>query len=147
MKIKKVVFFLINIQLTFATKAFYILFSNQVTNNSKWPHQLCQNNGVGPQGNECVDATQYENGVFIASPQNVTQDVVKKVKTDVKNSKVVAYFDFGELPLAYNAKECPFCKSHIMGDRAGRNCSTTYQCGPSPFLTKLQTIFPNKFIK
>ena len=49
-------------------------------------------------------------------------------------------FDFGELPLAYNAKECPFCKSHIMGDRAGRNCSTTYQCGPSPFLTKLQTI-------
>lgn len=144
MKIK-VVFFLINIQLTFATKAFYILFSNQVTNNSKWPHQLCQNNGVGPQGNECVDATQYENGVFIASPQNVTQDVIKKVKTDVKNSKVVAYFDFGELPLAYNAKECPFCKSHIMGDRAGRNCSTTYQCGPSPFLTKLQTIFPNKY--
>ena len=31
-----------------------------------------------------------------------------------------------------------------MGDRA-RNCSTTYQCGPSPFLTKLQTIFPNKY--
>ena len=38
------------------------------------------------------------------------------------------------MPLAPSA-ECPFCNSHIMGDRPGRNCSTTYRCGPSPFLS------------
>ena len=29
-----------------------------------------------------------------------------------------------------------------MGTRPGRNCSTTYTCGPSPFLSALQTTFP-----
>ena len=29
-----------------------------------------------------------------------------------------------------------------MGDRPGRNCSTTYHCGPSPFLDALQQAFP-----
>lgn len=31
-----------------------------------------------------------------------------------------------------------------MGDRPGRNCSTTYHCGPSPFLTQLQQTFSPK---
>lgn len=29
-----------------------------------------------------------------------------------------------------------------MGDRPNRNCSTTYKCGPSPFLSALQSTFP-----
>ena len=32
-----------------------------------------------------------------------------------------------------------------MGDRPGRNCTTTYKCGPSTFLTELQNIFPKKY--
>ena len=66
---------------------------------------------------------------------------MKKIKRDVSGSSVVAYFDFGNMPLA-NSPECPFCHSHIMGDRPGRNCSTTYHCGPSPFLAELQRVFP-----
>ena len=58
-------------------------------------------------------------------------------------SKVVAYWDFNDVPLlGATAQECPFCRGHIMGDRAGRNCSTTYACGPSPFLSALQRTFP-----
>ena len=122
------------------TQAFYILFSDQV-DAATWPSKVCQNAGIGPQGGECVDARKYENGVFISSPQNMTADKIAKVKRDVPGSSVLAYFDFGDLPLAHSA-ECPFCKSHIMGDRPGRNCSTTYRCGPSPFLSALQKTFP-----
>jgi hypothetical protein len=138
------------------TQAFYILFANQV-DSSDWPEKLCQNAGVGPQvsfastlsllsdiytsikGDECVDARKYRNGVFIASPQNLTAAHVAKIKRDVPGSSgsimyhnlrektlvicvvatlVVAYFDFGDIPLAYS-EECPFCQSHIMGDRPG----------------------------
>jgi hypothetical protein len=127
---------------TLSTKAFYVLFSDQVE-SSTWPGKLCQNNGIGPQGTECVDARQYKNGIFIASPQNMTKHLIAKVKQDVPGAKVLAYWDFGDIPLSHS-EECPFCKGHIMGDRPGRNCSTTYHCGPSSFLTSLHEVFPNK---
>ena len=124
------------------TQAFYILFSEQVE-SPRWPAKLCQNNGRGPQGGECVNARKYENGVFIASPQNMTAELIAKVKRDVPGSLVVAYWDFSALPLAHST-ECPFCHGHIMGDRPGRNCSTTYACGRSPFLDALQSAFPQR---
>lgn len=151
-------------------QAFYILFSHQIT-SSDWPEKLCQNAGHGPQGDECVSPRLYKDGVFIrcapaapfrlsgtpltaprsrcaflfSSPQNITKKLLQKVKTDVPGSKVVAYWDFGGMPLLpADPAECPFCHGHIMGDRAGRNCSTTYQCGPSPFLTALQAAFPKE---
>ena len=70
----------ISLQRATSTKAF--LFSNQVMDNPEWPTKLCQNNGHGPQGSECVDATQYANGIFIASPQNMTKDIIRKIKKD-----------------------------------------------------------------
>ena len=70
-----------------STKAFYILFSNQVMDNPEWPTKLCQNNGHGPQGAECVDATQYANGIFIASPQNMTKDIITKIKKMFRTQK------------------------------------------------------------
>jgi hypothetical protein len=83
--------------------------------------------GIGPQGSECVAPSKYIDGVFIASPQNMTKELIAKVKHDVSGSKVVAYWDFGEIPImGRTQEECPFCKGHIMGDRPGRNCSTTY---------------------
>jgi hypothetical protein len=123
-------------------QAFYILFAAQVQ-SADWPAKICQNSGHGPQGSECVPASKYKDGVFIASPQNITKELVAKVKADVPGSKVVAYWDFNDMPLlGATAQECPFCRGHIMGDRAGRNCSTTYACGPSPFLSALQRTFP-----
>ena len=90
-----------------------------------------------------VPASKYEGGVFIASPQNMTKELIAKVKADVRDSKVVAYWDFGDMPIVGRTDiECPFCRGHIMGDRPGRNCTTTYQCGPSPFLSALQSTFP-----
>ena len=77
----------ISLQRATSTKAFYILFSNQVTDNPEWPTKLCQNNGHAGHKAECVDATQYVNGIFIASPQNMTKDVITKIKKDVSNSK------------------------------------------------------------
>eukprot|EP01052_Picozoa_sp_SAG31_P035852 SAG31_NODE_4383_length_3284_cov_1.151962_4_plen_240_part_00 len=125
-------------------QAFYILFADQIT-SPDWPHRLCQNAGRGPQGAECVRPAMYKDGVFITSPQNITKKLVQEVKTVVRGSKVVAYWDFGGMALLPpNPAECPFCKGHIMGDRPGRNCSTTYSCGPSPFLTALHATFPKE---
>jgi len=124
------------------TQAFYILFHEQVV-SPDWQNgngKLCQNAGHGPQGGECVSPQKYENGVFIASPQNMTKDILNKVRKDVKNSKVVAYWDFGDMPLNPGATECPFCGDWIMGTRPNRNCSTTYHCGPSPFLSALRAL-------
>ena len=71
-------------------QAFYILFAEQVT-SVDWPNKICQNAGRGPQGSECVTPDTYKNGVFIASPQNMTKDLIAKVKKDVPGSRVVAY--------------------------------------------------------
>lgn len=70
------------------TQAFYILFANQIESPT-WPHKVCQNGGLGPQGAECVDGTNYRNGVFVTSPQNITPAHVAKVKRDVPGSKLV----------------------------------------------------------
>jgi hypothetical protein len=55
-------------------RTFYLLFSDQVESPS-WPQRLCVNNGVGPQGNRCVDARDFANGSFIVSPQNFTDSL------------------------------------------------------------------------
>ena len=81
------------------TQAFYILFADQIV-SPMWPSKVCQNGGVGPQGDECVDARKYENGTFIASPQNMTADLIAQVKRDVPGSSVLAYFDFGAVSAA-----------------------------------------------
>ena len=125
------------------TQAFYILFADQVT-SPDWPERICQNAGVGPQGAECVPASKYKNGVFIASPAGLTKELIAKVRADVPGSRVVAYWDFGDIPIVGRSEaECPFCHDgHIMGDRPGRNCSTTYHCRSSAFSDALQKAFP-----
>ena len=41
----------------------------------------------------------------------MTTELIAKVKRDVLGSKVVAYWDFGEIPILGKTKaECPFCK-------------------------------------
>jgi hypothetical protein len=128
-----------------AGSAFYILFATQI-DSTKWP-RVCQNDGIGPQGAHCVNATHYENGAFVLSPQNVTREHIAKIKGTAKNAKVLAYWDFHNIALLpSNKSECPFCTGHVMGDRLGRNCSTTYSCGEnsSSFSTKLRAAFPTK---
>jgi hypothetical protein len=126
--------------------AFYILFANQVNDNSGFPHKICQNNGFGPQGGECVDLTNYTNGVIILSPQNVTSLDVAKIKAAVPGSVVLAYWDFGDIPWmnssASNDTLCPCCTGHVMGDLSGRNCSTTYACGAGTFTDALAAVIP-----
>jgi hypothetical protein len=126
-------------------QAFYILFANQI-DSPDWPHKVCQNGGHGPQGSECVDATAYRNGVFITSPQNITAAHIAKVKRDVPGAKVVGYWDFGEMPLYANENVCPFCTGHVMGDKAGRNCTTTYPCGRGTFTDALNATVPHELL-
>ena len=128
-----------------STQAFYILFANQI-DSPDWPHKVCQNGGLGPQGDECVDATRYKNGVFVTSPQNITQAHVQKVKRDVPGSRLVAYWDFGEMPVTASPDICPFCTGHIMGDRDGRNCTTTYPCGQGTFTEALNKSVPHELL-
>ena len=44
------------------TTAFYILFAEQIT-SPDWPAKVCQNAGVGPQGDQCVDPRNYSDGL------------------------------------------------------------------------------------
>jgi len=85
-------------------QAFYVLFSEQV-DSPNWPQKLCQNNGVGPQGGECVDARKYENGVFIASPQNMTKEHIAKIKSTVKREGLVWGENCALKPVAYGIKK------------------------------------------
>ena len=127
--------------------AFYVLFANQVTNNPAWP-VVCQNNGAGPQGGECVNMTDYAGGVVIMSPQNVTPAVAAQVRAAAPGARVAAYWDFGELPWlnatagAELNTTCPCCTGHVMGDLPGRNCSTTYACGAGSFTDALAAAVP-----
>ena len=128
-------------------RAFYILFANQVTDNPGWPI-VCQNNGDGPQGGECVNITDYAGGVIIMSPQNVTPAVVARVRAASPAARVAAYWDFSEVPwlnasagAALNIS-CPCCTGHVMGDLPGRNCSTTYACGAGSFTAALAAALP-----
>jgi hypothetical protein len=126
-----------------AQKAFYILFAHQIDHPS-FPHQISQNAGVGPQGQECVDGTKYD--LFIASPQNLTAAHLAKVRKAVPSSRIVAYWDFNHMPLKpIDPQTCWFCQGHTMGDRPGRNCSTTYACSDpqyNPFVKELNQLFP-----
>ena len=130
---------------THASKSFYILFAEQI-DSPDFPHSICQNGGRGPQGGECVDGRDYD--LFITSPQgNLTAAHLDKVRRAVPGSRVVAYWDFGEMPLKpAQAELCPFCKGHTMGDRPGRNCTTTYRCyddlRDNPFVAALNAAFP-----
>jgi hypothetical protein len=126
-----------------AKKAFYILFADQIDAPS-FPSRICQNGGAGPQGHECVDGSEYD--VFITSPQNITRAHLAKVRASVPQSRVVAYWDFGHMPLKpADPRTCPFCQGHTMGDRPGRNCTTTYHCSDpahNPFVKALNDVFP-----
>ena len=109
-----------------------------------FPHKICQNAGFGPQGAECVNGTEY--ATFIASPQNLTRAHMAKIRTALPHARVLMYWDFNEMPLKpSDPLLCPFCTGHTMGDRPGRNCSTTYQCSDpkyNPFVRDLNRVFP-----
>jgi hypothetical protein len=126
-------------------KAFYILFDEQVTANSAFP-VVCQNNGRGPQGGECVNLTAYADGVIIMSPQNVTPATVARVKAAAPGARVAGYFDFGDMPYLSSSMpagtSCACCTGHVMGDLPGRNCSTTYSCGAGTFTDALAAAIP-----
>ena len=128
-------------------RAFYVLFANQVTDNPRWP-LVCQNNGVGPQGGECANITDYAGGVVILSPQNATPAVVSAIRSAAPGARVAGYWDFSEVPylnasaLARANATCPCCTGHVMGDLPGRNCTTTYACGAGSFTDALAAALP-----
>jgi hypothetical protein len=41
------------------------------------------------QGGECVDASTYTDGIIVSSPQNMTSELVAKVKAGIPGSRVV----------------------------------------------------------
>ena len=128
-----------SISLQRATSTDFTFCFRSGTDNPEWSTKLCQNNGYGPQGAECVDATQYANGIFIASPQNMTKDIITRLRFfELKSTSVLTSATFTSRP-----KRVPFCHSHIMGDKPGRNCTTTYACGPSSFLANLRIFLKN----
>ena len=51
-----------------------------------------------------ASSIRYKNGVFIASPQNITKELLAKVRTDVPGSRIVAYWDFGDIPIVGRSK-------------------------------------------
>jgi hypothetical protein len=108
---------------TIETQAFYIIFDNQIENSS-FPAQVCQNNGLGPQGGECVYdmGEEFKSGVVITQPMNITKWHTKRIHTAIPGSIVLAYWCFDSIPIY--TKSCS--TGHIMGDKPNRNCSTTY---------------------
>ena len=87
------------------TKAFYVLFANQIDHPS-FPKRVCQNNGVGPQGWQCVNLLDYAGGVVILSPENVTAAHVAKLKGAVAGVRVLGYFDVGFIPIKPSDGRC-----------------------------------------
>jgi hypothetical protein len=124
-------------QLMIDTQAFYIIFDDQI-NNSTFPDTVCQNNGGGDQGNQCVGPMNkvYKNGAIITQPMNITVEHINRLHKSIPGSIVLAYWCFDCIPI-YTADECS--TGHIMGDKPGRNCSTTYQCtdGHTPKFNKM----------
>lgn len=82
-------------------------------------------------------------GAVILSPENVTQRHMAKLKAAVPGAHVLGYFDVGYIPIKPTDGSCPNCTGHIMGDRPGRNCTTTYSCAttPSAFSAALNAAF------
>jgi len=101
-------------------KAFYILFANQVEDPT-WP-----------KGYE-------EFSVFIVQPQNMTSELVQKVKTTT-GAKVLAYWDSLHIPIKAGCST-----GHVMGDKPGRNCTTSYPCGTGEYSTAISQMFPPKY--
>lgn len=135
-----------SVELDIGTQAFYILFDNQI-NNDTFPVSVCQNNGIGDQGDQCVGPmnTVYKNGVIITQPINITSDHIDRIHKSIPGSIVLAYWCFDCIPI-YTNSECS--TGHIMGDKPGRNCSTTYQCsdGQTPeFNQAVNNAFPKKW--
>src|SRR5687767_456985 len=62
-------------------KAYYILFATDILNSTTWPSQY------------------REYSIFITSPQNITQAIIQKIKTDIPGSIIIAYWDFMDLPI------------------------------------------------
>jgi len=130
-----------------AQQAFYVIFDYQV-NNASFPNLVCQNDGEGEQGHLCVGPMQtvYKDGIIIAQPMNFTTELNNKIRTEVPGSKVFAYWCVEFIPIFTN--ECS--TGHIMGDRDGRNCSTTYKCtdGQTPeFNRQVNDAFPKEWAK
>jgi len=128
------------------TQAFYIIFDNQIDNNT-FPLSVCQNNGIGIQGNQCVGPMDkvYKNGAIITQPMNITVDHINHIHSSIEGSIVLAYWCFDCIPI-YTANECS--TGHIMGDKDNRNCSTTYQCtdGYTPKFNQIvNSVFPKNW--
>ena len=119
-------------------QAFYILFDYQIENPA-WPKSVCQNDGEGEQGSHCVGPMDiYAGGVIITQPMNITQAHIAKVKREVPGALMMAYWCMEFIPV-YTLDTGDCSSGHIMGDRAGRNCSTTYKCtdGQTPEFNRL----------
>jgi hypothetical protein len=100
--------------------AYYILFDYDVEAPS-WP-----------KGFE-----QYS--LFVASPQNMTSTLVDKVRRTIPGSKVVLYWDSQDVPIRHG------CSSgHVMGDKPGRNCSTSYRCGKGKWTDEINKVFESR---
>lgn len=52
------------------------------------------------------------------------------------------------MPVTGSPELCPnaFCQGHVMGDRAGRNCTTTYACGAGTFTKALNDSVPHELL-
>jgi len=129
-------------------QAFYIIFDYQV-NNASFPSMVCQNDGEGSQGSLCVENMQtvYKDAIIIAQPMNLTIDDTNKIRKEIPGSKVFAYWCIEFVPI-WSDGECS--TGHIMGDRDGRNCTTTYKCtdGVTPEFNRLvNTAFPKSWAK
>lgn len=110
------------------TQAFYIIFDDQIDNET-FPASVCQNNGNGEQGNQCVGPMDkvYKNGAIITQPMNITKDHINKIHKLVPGSILLAYWCFDMIPI-YTVPTGDCSTGHIMGDKNGRNCTTTYSC-------------------
>jgi len=101
-------------------KGFYILFANQVEDPT-WPKG-------------------YEGfSVFIVQPQNITSDLVQMIKKTT-GATVLAYWDSIHIPIKVGCST-----GHVMGDKPGRNCTTSYQCGPGDYSRAISQMFPPKY--
>jgi len=101
-------------------QAYYILFDSDIT-GPNWPQNF----------------VQYT--LFVVSPQNMTADLITKVKTDIPGSQLIAYWDFNDVPIQSGCST-----GHVMGDKPGRNCSF-YACGDGPWTESIRSAFSSQW--
>ena len=127
------------------TQAFYILFQEQIQ-SAYFPSKVCLDDGDGPYGGQCVGPVDavYKGGVFVAQPINMSRADVEKLKANVPGAVVLAYWCLNCVPIRpTDTARCPCCTGHIMGDKPGRNCSTSYHCAESSaYQSLLNDAFP-----